>query len=95
MSQQKEQLTFATNLAKKAGKIMLDYFDSPNLKIECKEDNMPVTIADKKINQLVIDSVTKIYPSHAVNEEKQSTEKVSKYTWVCDPINGTISFTSK
>jgi fructose-1,6-bisphosphatase/inositol monophosphatase family enzyme len=92
MPQRQEQLIFATNLAKEAGEIMLKYFNSPILKVKHKEDNTPVTIADKKINQLIIDNVIKKYPEHAVNGEEQSTKNTAEYTWVCDPIDGTIPF---
>ena len=52
MSYEKE-LKIATQLAKQAGKIMLDYFEKEQ-EIEYKEDDSPLTIADTKINTMVI-----------------------------------------
>lgn len=88
----KESKKFAIGLAKDAGEIMLEYFYSGNFEIEYKEDKTPVTIADKKINQLVIDAVARAYPKHAVQGEEGSVIKNSNYMWVCDPIDGTVPF---
>lgn len=54
-----------------------------------KDDKSPVTIADKLINQMVIDRVAEEFPEHSVRGEEQSSDKGSKYVWVCDPIDGT------
>ncbi len=87
-----EYIKFATKLAKEAGDIMLEYFESDKLNTEYKEGNQPVTVADKKINQLVIDSVKEKYPKYSVLGEEGSIVKDSDYSWVCDPIDGTIPF---
>jgi 3'-phosphoadenosine 5'-phosphosulfate (PAPS) 3'-phosphatase len=55
-NQMEEYLEFAKGLAKQAGQIMLDYFDGDQ-QVEIKADNSPVTIADKTINDLVINEI--------------------------------------
>lgn len=85
-------LKFASDLARDAGKIMLQYFDASNQAIETKADSSPVTIADKKINQLVIDRVTKTFQSHGVLAEEGSSHEDRKELWVCDPIDGTVGY---
>jgi fructose-1,6-bisphosphatase/inositol monophosphatase family enzyme len=89
-----EYLTFAVQLSEAAGDIMLEYFQiGIPVELKAAEGNTPVTIADKAINQLVVDRVQKQYPSHAVLGEEQSLDrKDAPYTWVCDPIDGTIPF---
>jgi myo-inositol-1(or 4)-monophosphatase len=87
-----DELKFAIQLAKDSGNIMREYFNSDNLGVEWKSDNTPVTIADKKINQLVIDRVRETYKDHAVIGEEDSYEIESKFAWVVDPIDGTIPF---
>ncbi|MBI2483861.1 inositol monophosphatase [Candidatus Uhrbacteria bacterium] len=83
---------FAINLAKEAGGIMRANFTF-GMKKEWKEDDSPVTAADRAINQLVIDSIQKEYPGHSVlAEEESALVNGSEYTWVCDPIDGTIPF---
>lgn len=88
-----EYLTFATSLAYEAGEIMLKYF-TLGIEKEFKDDHSPVTIADKQINALVVEKVNKTYPTHSILGEEQSDLKDgSEYTWVCDPIDGTIAYT--
>ncbi len=60
---------------------------------EWKADHTPVTAIDKQINQLVIDKIHSIFPSHNILAEEGSAKgQSSKYTWVCDPIDGTFPF---
>lgn len=86
----KEYLEFAKTIAYEAGEIMRKYF----LHTECewKEDQTPLTIADTTINQLVIDRVGERYPEHSVLGEEQSAMKDSRFTWVCDPVDGTMPY---
>ena len=46
-----KELKVAKQIALKAGKIMLKYFDAEQ-QVEIKADGSPVTIADIKINQI-------------------------------------------
>lgn len=87
-----EYLDFAKNIANYAGKIMKEYFYKDK-EIEFKEDRTPVTIADKMINEYLIDEVKKVYPNHSVIGEELSYKGDSDYAWVCDPIDGTSMFT--
>lgn len=87
----KTYLSFATELAEKAGAIILRYF-ATDLKREWKEDNTPVTEADIAVNKLVIESVLNDYPTHGILGEEESLLKESDYVWVCDPIDGTYPF---
>lgn len=82
----------ATTAAYLAGKIMLKYFNADH-KVTNKSDGTPVTIADKAINEMVIDRLVREFPSYGVVGEEQSTEDVSQErVWYCDPIDGTKSF---
>jgi len=87
----KTELDFATSLAHQAGEIMLDYF---KIGVEhiAKHDKSPVTEADIKINNLVIEKVKQKFPDHGVLGEEASWNLPSKMTWVCDPIDGTRPF---
>jgi myo-inositol-1(or 4)-monophosphatase len=82
---------FAINLALEAGKIIKTNF-SLGMKKEWKEDNTPLTATDLKINQMVIDAVKKEYPDFGIIAEEGSEYSGQEYTWVCDPIDGTIPF---
>lgn len=91
-----EYLAFATKLAHAAGEIMLQHFQiGVATEIKASEGNTPVTVADKAINQLVVESVRSTYPNHAVSGEEQSlANEGAPYTWVCDPIDGTIPYSA-
>ena len=88
-----EYLKFAKTVAQNAGQIMLEHF-TIGVDSENKDDNTPITIADTKINDLVINQVSATYPTHGVlGEESSSAGTNSEYVWVCDPIDGTIPYT--
>lgn len=91
-----QYLQFATKLAHEAGEIMLEHFQiGVDTEIKKHEGNTPVTVADKAINKLVIDTVRSTFPTHAVLGEEESLEiEDAPYTWVCDPIDGTIPYSA-
>lgn len=89
---EEEYLNFAKGIAKYVGKVMRDYFFD-NIEIEFKEDRTPVTMADKKINNYLINRVKETYPNHSVDGEEEKYITGSKNIWVCDPIDGTSMFT--
>lgn len=92
MNTYEKELEFAKNMAREAGEIMLKYFDA-NQKTEFKEDNSPVTIADKMINSLVIEKLTIAFPEDGViGEEESNTEYGMGRKWFCDPIDGTNAY---
>jgi myo-inositol-1(or 4)-monophosphatase len=83
---------FALDLAKKAGGVIRSNF-SLDVKKEWKVDNSPVTETDKSINKMVIDAVAENFPGHSVlGEEESNLIEGSEYTWVCDPVDGTVPF---
>lgn len=86
-----EYLSFAKGLALEAGEIMLEHFKVGVASHE-KEDESIVTIADEKINRMVIEEVAKKYPGFSVFGEEESSNKNSEYVWVCDPIDGTVPY---
>ncbi len=86
-------LNFAKSLAHRAGDIMRTHF-SAGVTADWKGDNTPVTVADLAINALVLEEVQKTFPSHSFIGEEGSNLKDSESVWVCDPIDGTIPFSS-
>lgn len=85
-------LKLAESMAHKAGTIMREYFDMTDKQIEIKDNKTPVTIADKKINDLVIETIAAEFPEHGVLGEEASSHNDRKKLWVCDPIDGTKGF---
>lgn len=91
MSDLETYLNFAKGLAQEAGKIITENFVT-GISKEWKGDNTPVTIADTTINSMVIDAVSKKFPSHAVHGEEGDKAGSSEYQWVCDPVDGTTPY---
>lgn len=85
-----EYLEFAKQLADSAGEIMRQYFLATDT--EWKSDNTPLTQADTEINSMVVQRVAEAYPEHSVLGEEESANLGQQYTWVCDPIDGTIPY---
>ncbi len=85
-------LEFATDLARQAGAIIKQNFQL-GMKKEWKADGTPLTATDTEINQFVLDAVAREFPDHAVLAEEGSRPiPEAEFTWVCDPIDGTIPF---
>lgn len=83
---------FARLLADESGKIIKQYFRN-DVKIEDKSDQSPVTIADKKSEEIMREFIMKEFPAHGiVGEEFGSYNEDAEYKWILDPIDGTKSF---
>ncbi len=58
-----------------------------------KSDNSPVTIADKKAEEVMRELIMKHFPDHGIfGEEFGKINIDAEYTWILDPIDGTKSF---
>ncbi len=87
-----EYLKLAKEIAEGAAEIALKYFGF-DVEKTWKDDNTPLTLADTKINRLVIEMIHSKYPEHSVQGEEESSKKLnSRYIWVCDPIDGTMQY---
>ena len=87
-----ELLSFANLLADESEKIIKEYFRKPRL-VNDKEDQSPVTIADKNTELKIRELIEKKYPNHGIlGEEFEKKDTDSEYLWVIDPIDGTRSF---
>ena len=94
MQTNQDYVTFASQLAREAGKIITEYFfNADRSDIQQKSNKTLVTEADIQINQLVIDRLQAAYPEHGVLGEEQSYEADRRELWVCDPIDGTHGLT--
>ena len=93
MNSYKKELALAKQLAEEAGKIMLGYFNTTASDPTVKSDRTIVTKADTDINRRVIEVLSKETPKYSVwGEEESSIVEGAKYTWVCDPVDGTMPF---
>jgi histidinol phosphatase-like enzyme (inositol monophosphatase family) len=92
MDDLKDFKIFSKILAEASSEIIKKYFRT-ELNVESKPDNSPVTIADKKAEEVMRELISKHFPEHGLfGEEFGETNKGAEYTWILDPIDGTKSF---
>ncbi len=92
MSELDELKSFCKQLADESGKIIRGYWRH-DVAVETKKDLSPVTIADKKSEELMRRLIMKNFPSHGIlGEEFGEHNPGAEYQWVLDPIDGTKSF---
>ena len=79
-------------------KIMEVYNASAYIDFESKNDNSPLTIADKKSHDTIV-SMLKKTGTHIISEESESIDykirKKWKEYWLIDPLDGTKEFIKK
>jgi fructose-1,6-bisphosphatase/inositol monophosphatase family enzyme len=92
MSDLENYLEFAKGLAGEAGEIMKKYLSTEDALPEWKKANDPVTIADKTINDLVINRIKSSFKDHGILGEEKSHNQDREYLWVVDPLDGTIPY---
>ena len=87
-------LKIAKQAAKEAGEIIQKYSSQTYRKnIKYGDVTDFATDADLKAEEKIISILTKDFPDHnIVAEESGRISKNSEYTWVIDPMDGTISF---
>jgi myo-inositol-1(or 4)-monophosphatase len=82
----------AVKVAVKVGKLLLDNIDNIS-EVKQKGKRDLVTNLDIEAEKIIIDAIEKEYPLHSIiAEESGVTHKGSEYTWVVDPIDGTMNF---
>jgi histidinol phosphatase-like enzyme (inositol monophosphatase family) len=85
-------ISFANNLADISGKVIKKYFRQDFGEVQ-KDNQTPVTIADKESELVMREAIAKHFPDHGIiGEEFGSINQNAKYQWVLDPIDGTLSF---
>ncbi len=86
-------LDFALDATWRAGRITLGYFQT-GITVERKDDNTPVTAADRAAEKRLRSLIGEQYPDHGiVGEEYGEQVSSSALKWIIDPIDGTKSFT--
>ncbi|MBO0332360.1 hypothetical protein J0X12_01960 [Sneathiella sp. CAU 1612] len=89
-----ECIALAHRMADAAGEIIRKYFRQ-KIDIIGKDDNSPVTIADRDAESAMRTLIEATFPNHGIiGEEHGSVRTDAEYVWVLDPIDGTLSFIS-
>ena len=93
----KELLKIAINASIKGGHAIMDVYES-DFSVEHKEDNSPLTLADKNCNE-VIENILINTNIPILSEEgakiTYDTRKDWEYSWLVDPLDGTKEFVKR
>lgn len=87
-------LKVARQAALEAGKVIKQYSGKKLRKNEKNRDSSDfATEADVASEKVIVEIIQKKFPDHnIIAEEKNRIDQGSEYTWVIDPLDGTISF---
>lgn len=78
--------------------VILEVYNSPDLGVEIKEDNSPVTKADKAADKIIRQILSSAFPNYAMLTEESLDDKKrleNDYVWIVDPVDGTKDFVAK
>lgn len=85
-------IDFAIDIAKQGAQYAYSYYKKIK-NVSYKDDNTPVTIADKNTEKLIRSLISKKFPDHGIiGEELEPVNPNAKYQWIIDPIDGTRNF---
>lgn len=86
-----ELLDNVISIAVNAGREILAIYESPDFKIETKEDNSPVTAADHAADKVIEEGLKQISDFDVISEEGVHQAKTDQF-WLVDPLDGTKEF---
>ena len=92
-----EVLPFVKNIAFRAGNAIMDVYRR-NFAVEFKNDNSPLTEADKKANEIIVSALKASFPHYGILSEESKDDKnrlKKKYCWIIDPLDGTKEFVKR
>ena len=84
--------------AAKQAEVVIKKIYNEGFEVEIKEDDSPVTNADKKADELIRAILGEAFPDYGfLTEESADTpERLSKeFIWIVDPVDGTTEFVSR
>jgi myo-inositol-1(or 4)-monophosphatase len=87
-------LDFAMDTAWQAGQLTLGHFQT-DIRPDFKDDESPVTVADRAAEKLIRGQIEQRFPEHAIVGEEYGTDEGTDgftHRWFIDPIDGTRSF---
>jgi myo-inositol-1(or 4)-monophosphatase len=84
---------FVRELTRLSGDVIRPYYANLDVGHELKADESPVTVADRRAEQVMRQRIKEQFPEHGVVGEEYGTERGdAEFVWVLDPIDGTKSF---
>ncbi len=85
--------TLASAAARAGGAAAMPYFRRPDLVVEWKSDESPVTVADRAAEQAIHAVIQAAFPADGfLGEETGESHAAARRRWIVDPIDGTRNF---
>ena len=89
-------LEVALKAAKNAEEVIIAYYTGDAMKVELKDDETPVTLADRGAEKVIRETIKQAFPNHGfLGEEYGIEEADSPYVWIIDPIDATKNYIRK
>ena len=86
-------LNIAISAARAAGNIMVRQLDRlDRVRIEEKAPNDFVSDVDRQCEAVIIETIRKAHPSHSFLGEESGASGNSDWTWIIDPLDGTLNY---
>jgi myo-inositol-1(or 4)-monophosphatase len=89
-----QYLAFTKSIALKAGKLLLKMSSNfGSIKLKSNYGNL-VTSADKASEKLIVNAITRKYPSHSIMAEEGGDcgNSNGNFQWLIDPLDGTTNY---
>jgi 3'(2'), 5'-bisphosphate nucleotidase len=89
------ELAVAEDLARRAGALILRYFDT-GIAVETKAGDEPVTRADREASELILAGLGAAFPNDVLISEEAADDRrrqeAGRRVWFIDPLDGTRDF---
>jgi 3'(2'), 5'-bisphosphate nucleotidase len=92
-----KELKAAIEAGKLAREKILEIYHK-DFDVEIKEDDSPVTIADKTADEIIRNYLGNLFPNYAFLTEESEDDNArlnNDYVWIVDPVDGTKDFIAK
>ena len=85
------------SLALKSGDAIMDVYNSDKFEVSVKSDDSPITLADKKADEIITKGLRKYFPNvPIITEEQDSSHNVhAPLFFIVDPLDGTKEFINR
>src|SRR5712672_1464385 len=100
-SDYQREIFVATELARQAGAVLLEHYNSPFLveqKVNALDELEEVTAADREANELIVGRLQKEFPHDGIlaEESTDTAHRLDKNrVWLIDPMDGTKNFINR
>jgi len=86
-------MTIAVRAARAASNVIIRQIDHiQDLPVSEKSRNDFVTEVDRQAEVVIIDTILKTFPDHAILAEESGEHGKSEYVWIIDPLDGTTNY---